>query len=215
MPLKLKICGITRLEDARYCAAAGADYLGFIQYEGSPRYVAPEQAREIIDWVYGPEAVGVFVNEPPEQVNRAAEAAGFALVQLHGDEPPEVCAAVERPVIKAVRVRPGDTADALRERMEAYRAHVALFLLDTHADEAWGGTGRRLDWDLARDLARVFPLLLAGGIGAENVEEAVRTVQPYGVDLSSSVEEAPGIKSFDRLADFFDRYHELSEMSPR
>ena len=124
MPLTVKICGLTNLEDARFCAGAGADFLGFIQYPKSPRYVAPEVAATIIAWVYGPESVGVFVNEEAATVNRVAEAANFALVQLHGDEPPELCAQIERPVIKAFRLRPETTVDQMRRKMESYREHA-------------------------------------------------------------------------------------------
>jgi len=209
MPPKLKICGITTLEDARYCAAAGADYLGFIQYEDSPRYVAPETAREIIGWMYGPEAVGVFVNATAEVVNEVAEAAGFALVQLHGTEPPEVCARIEHPVIKALHVTPLTTAADLRALMTLYAPQVAFFLLDTSKTGLWGGTGASFDWAVAQDLARDFPLFLAGGLGTGNIAEAVRTVQPYGIDLSSSVEATPGVKDFDKLTAFFDMYHTL------
>lgn len=207
--LHVKICGITDLADARYCAGAGADYLGFIQYEKSPRYVAPETAKAIIEWVYGPEPVGVFVNETAEAVNRIAADAGFAYVQLHGNEPPEVCAEVERPVIKAVPVVHDASPEQLRHIMEPYAEHVAYFLLDTHKTNYWGGTGESFNWRLAKELARDVPLFLAGGIGAHNVEEAVRTMQPAGVDLSSSVERAPGKKDVDKLADFFEAFNAL------
>jgi len=204
---KCKICGITNLEDARFCAGAGADFLGFIQYSRSPRYVAPETAKEIIGWVYGPEPVGVFVNEDAETVNRVAEAAGFALVQLHGDEPPAVCAAIERPVIKAFRVPPETTTDALYAAIEPYADVVTYFLLDTHHPTLWGGTGTPFDWQQARDLAAAFPLFLAGGLSTDNIEEAVRRVRPLGVDLSSRLETYPGKKDLDKLASFFDTFH--------
>ena len=138
MDIKLKICGITNLADARFCAAAGADYLGFVQYEGSPRHITPGDAAEIIAWMYGPKAVGVYVNASAEEINRTAEAAGFDLVQLHGVEPPEVCAAVERPVVKALHVAPGTTVDDLRRLMDRYAPHVEAFLLDTKHGDAWG-----------------------------------------------------------------------------
>lgn len=211
MPLKAKICGITSLEDARFAAGAGADFLGFIQYAGSPRYITPQAAKAIIDWVYGSESVGVFVNEDADTINQVAEAAGFDLVQLHGDEPPEVCADILPPVIKAFRVAPEDTAATLRARMEPYRPFAAYFLLDTHHADLWGGTGKPFDWQQARALATDFPILLAGGINADNVEQAVRTVQPLGVDLSSSLEEAPGRKDFDKLTAFFDVFNALRE----
>ncbi len=209
--VKLKICGITRLGDARYCAGAGADYLGFIQHEGSPRYVAPEQAAQIIEWIHGPQPVGVFVNAPAVAVNRAADAAGFALVQLHGTEPPEVCAAVEQPVVKAIGVRHDASAEQLRALMAPYADVVDFFLLDTHHTSLWGGTGESFNWRLARALSSEFPLFLAGGIDAENVDEAVRTMRPYAVDLSSSLEAAPGVKDFDKMADFFDAFDRLKE----
>lgn len=213
MSIKVKICGITSLQDARFAAGAGADFLGFIQYADSPRYITPQAAKAIIDWVYGSESVGVFVNEDTDTINQVAEAAGFDLVQLHGDEPPEVCAAVAPPVIKAIRVAPTDTAATLRARMEPYRSHVAYFLLDTHHADLWGGTGDVFDWQQARTLTDDFPILLAGGINADNVEGAIRTLQPLGVDLSSSVEEAPGRKDFDKLTAFFDVFNALRESS--
>ena len=210
MSIKVKICGITNLEDARYCAGAGADFLGFIQYPKSPRYVAPEAAKEIIAWMYGPKPVGVFVNKDADTVNRTAEAAGFALVQLHGDEPPDVCARIERPVIKAFRIPPEATADQTRAQMEPYREHAAFFLLDTHHPALWGGTGETFDWQHARALTADFPILLAGGLNADNVEEAVRRVRPLGIDLSSSLEAHPGKKDFDKLNAFFETINALS-----
>lgn len=210
---KLKICGLTTLEDARFCAGAGADVLGFVQHPASPRYLPPEAARGIIDWIYGPETAGVFVDLGADAVNAACETAGFALAQLHGDEPPEVCAEIERPVIKALRVAPGDTLDALRRRLDPYRGHIAYLLLDAYHPDAHGGTGRVFDWDLAAalraELGDELPLFLAGGLGAANVADAVRRVAPYGVDLSSSLEGTPGVKSFDKLNDFFDAWRDL------
>jgi phosphoribosylanthranilate isomerase len=207
---KVKICGITRLEDARYCAAAGADYLGFIQYSGSPRYIEPMRAREIIEWVYGAKPIGVFVNESAESINRIAEETGFELVQLHGTEPPELCAEVEHPIIKAIPVVHDASAEQLRWLIEPYVEHVDFFLLDTHKTDLWGGTGESFNWRLARELSREYPIFLAGGISAENVEEAIRTMSPYAIDLSSGVESAPGIKDFDKLSAFFDAFDAVS-----
>lgn len=208
---KLKVCGITELEDARYCAGAGADYLGFVQHEDSPRYIAPRQAAEIIEWVHGPEPVGVFVNESAETVNQTAAEAGFALAQLHGHEPPALCAEVEPPVIKAVRVVHDASATQLRAVMEPYAAHADFFLLDTHSTSLWGGTGESFNWRLARELSADFPLFLAGGIDADNVEEAVRTMRPYAVDLSSSLESEPGKKDFDKMERFFETFRSLND----
>jgi phosphoribosylanthranilate isomerase len=205
---KVKICGITRLDDARFCAGAGADYLGFVQHPESPRYIAPQHARPIIDWLHGTEAVGVFVNETAEAVNAACREAGFTLAQLHGHETPETCAAVEVPVIKSFAVHHDAATEQLMGIMEPYRGAVDFFLLDTHHTSLWGGTGESFNWRLARELAAEFPLFLAGGIGADNVEEAIQTMRPYAVDLSSSVESEPGVKDFEKLSAFFDAFRD-------
>lgn len=202
----VKICGITRLEDARYCAGAGADFVGFVQYPDSPRYIGPEAVREITEWLYGPEPVGVFVNESAERVNEIVAAAGFTWAQLHGTESPETCAAVSVPVIKAIRVMHDASAEQLRAMMEPYRDVVKLFLLDTHHTSLWGGTGESFNWRLARELSADFPLIVSGGIGAHNVAEALATLRPHGIDLSSSVESAPGVKDFERLGAFFEAF---------
>jgi len=209
MPPRVKICGITRLEDARFCAAVGADYLGFVQDSESPRYVAPAQAREIVDWVVGPEPVGVFVDADPREVIETCRAAGFRLAQLHGHESPESCAEVEAaglPVIKTFRVQHDASAEQLLALMGPFAGAARYTLLDTHQTDLWGGTGESLNWRLAKDLARETDLFLAGGITAANVAEAIR-MQPFALDLSSSVEESPGVKDFDRLGDFFDAFH--------
>lgn len=208
MTVELKICGITRLEDARFCAGAGVDYLGFIQYPQSPRFIEPKRAKEIIEWVHGPRSVGVFVNESPETVNRIADDAGFDLVQLHGHEDPDTCAQIERPIIKAFRVVHDASAEQLRLLMEPYRDVVSLFLLDTFKTSLWGGTGESFNWRLVRDLSEEFPLFLAGGINASNIREAVLTMRPHGIDISSSVESEPGIKDFDQLTAFFEAFEQ-------
>ena len=208
---KLKVCGITELEDARYCAGAGVDYLGFVQHAESPRHVTPARAAEIIEWVHGPQPVGVFVNAPAEDVNGTVEDAGFTYAQLHGNEPPALCAEVEAPVVKAVRVLHDASATQLRTFMAPYVEHVDYFLLDTHSTSLWGGTGESFNWRLARELAADFPLFLAGGIDADNVEEAVRTMRPYAVDLSSGLEDAPGQKSFEKMERFFEVFRALND----
>lgn len=209
MTTKLKICGITRLEDARYCAAAGADYLGFIQYEKSPRYIEPERARQIVEWVYGPVPVGVFVDAPADVVNRTASKAGFQAVQLHGNEPVFEVARVELPVIKALHVAPDTSADDLRRLFRDYEDVVDYFLLDTYSADLHGGTGRTFDWDTARSAISEHRTFLAGGVGASNVATAVAELRPYAVDVSSSVESAPGIKDFEKLDAFFQAFDGL------
>ncbi len=206
---KLKICGLTTLADARYCAAAGADYLGFIQYEKSPRYITPKAAGQIIEWIYGAKCVGVFVNASTEAINAAVEEADFAMAQLHGEETPWECAQVQVPVIKAFRVRPDTDLDALRAEMAEYAPYVEAFLLDTYAASAYGGTGHTFDWSMAQTLAHEFPIFLAGGLDTANIKTAIQTVQPFGVDLSSSLEDAPGQKDFDKLGAFFDTFNTL------
>jgi phosphoribosylanthranilate isomerase len=207
MATKLKVCGITDLADARFLAGEGVDYLGFIQHEESPRYIAPEKVGEMLEWLYGPKPVGVFVNKSARFVNDAAETAGFELVQLHGTESPATCAEIDRPVIKAIRVRHDAASDQLRALMEPYAEVVDYFLLDTHNSSTWGGTGESFNWRMARDLAGDFPIFLAGGIDADNVERAIHTMRPYAIDLSSSLESAPGQKSFDKIEAFLDAFN--------
>lgn len=206
MEINLKVCGITDLADARYLAGEGVDYLGFIQHEESPRYIAPEKVSELLEWLYGPTPVGVFVNKSAGFVNEAAETAGFDMVQLHGTETPATCAAVDVPVIKAIRVRHDASSDQLRALMEPYADVVEHFLLDTHNSSTWGGTGESFNWRLARDLAGDFSVFLAGGIDADNVERAMHTMRPFAIDLSSSLESAPGEKSFEKIDVFLDAF---------
>jgi phosphoribosylanthranilate isomerase len=156
----------------------------------------------MLEWLYGPAPVGVFVNKSARFVNDAADTAGFEMVQLHGTETPSTCADIDRPVIKAIRVRHDAASDQLRAIMEPYTDVVDYFLLDTHNSSTWGGTGESFNWRLARDLSSEFPLFLAGGIDASNVERAIHTMRPYAIDLSSGIESAPGQKSFEKIDDF-------------
>ncbi len=149
------------------------------------------------------------MNVPRDVVNQAIEALGFTMVQLHGTEPPEWCAEIDAPVIKAIHVVHDASAEQLRALMEPYQPWVTYFLLDTHKTDLWGGTGESFNWRLARELSADYPILLAGGIGAHNLEEAVRSMRPLGVDLSSSVEAVPGKKDLDKLAHFFEVFHAL------
>jgi len=212
MATKLKVCGITELEDARYLAPLGVDYLGFIQHADSPRYAPPALAAEILEWVHGVPAVGVFVNDAAEAVNAAADEAGFDLVQLHGEESPETVAAVERPVIKAVRVRHDASSGQLRAVLERYEDVADAFLLDTHNSSTWGGTGESFNWRVARDLSSDYKIFLAGGIDASNVERAIHTMRPYAIDLSSGLEDgSPGRKSFEKIDAFMDAFRAAND----
>jgi len=211
MATKLKVCGITDLADARYLAGEGVDYLGFIQHEDSPRYITPSLVGDMLDWLYGPESVGVFVNKTAEEVNAVADEAGFDYVQLHGEESPETCATIEVPIIKAIRVRHDASSDHLRAMMQRYEDEVQYFLLDTHNSSVWGGTGESFNWRLARELSSDYSIFLAGGIDAENVERAVQTMRPYAIDLSSGLEDAPGEKSFEKIDAFLDAFRAANE----
>jgi phosphoribosylanthranilate isomerase len=208
---KVVLSGVTRLEDARFAAARGADYLAFDQDPASPRYVPPGGVREIMSWVMGPEPVGVFTDASPDDVNRTCAEAGFRLARLDGHEPPEACSAVEVPVIKTFRLTHDASAEQLRALLGVYRGAAAFFRLDTTTTSLWGGPGETdrfpkgsLSWRTVRDLAGDFDLVLAGALTAENVAEAAAAMRPYALDLGPSVEEAPGMMDFDRLGAFFD-----------
>ncbi len=194
---KVKICGITNLEDARHASACGADALGFVFYPGSPRCVEPDQVRRIVAEL--PPlltTVGLFVNESPARIREVVDFCGLNTVQLHGDEEPEQCCYPPCRVIKALRLR-GDMQHAL---FAAYK--VSALLLDAYVPDQFGGTGHRCDWQQAAKLAAQHRVILAGGLNAENVAEAVRQVRPYGVDVSSGVEEQPGQKDPEKVARF-------------
>jgi phosphoribosylanthranilate isomerase len=200
--VKVKVCGITNLEDALAALAAGADALGFNFYGRSPRYIEPEDARRIISELPPAAAVlcvGVFVNEDSAAtVARMASESGVGAVQLHGDESPEYCAALSgHRVIKALRV--GE--DFAPERATEYCAESIL--LDAFSARARGGTGETFDWELARRTREVVAqLYLAGGLTVENVADAIAAVRPYAVDVCSGVELAPGRKDAARMRAF-------------
>jgi len=198
---RVKICGITRLEDALAAARAGADAIGMIFCE-SPRRIDPGRAREIARRLPPfVAAVGVFAGSPPEEVVAVAREVGLSAVQLHGGESPEVVREVARAakVIKSVRVRDQASLSGL----EAFE-DASAFLFDAHADGALGGTGRTFDWALLEGvLGRLDkPWILAGGLTPENVEAAVRRLRPWAVDTSSGVEIRPGVKDTARVREF-------------
>lgn len=201
---QVKICGITTLEDARFASGALADFLGFIFYSESPRYVEPAKAGAIINWIEGPKKVGVFVNQPLDDVNSIATQTGIDLVQLHGNESPEYCGLVDLPVIKAFHVSDETGAEDLKKRIKPYMKCTEYFLFDTKTDSEWGGTGKTFDWNLIRDISGDQPFFLAGGLNTGNVEQAIRKVNPSVVDLSSGLEESPGLKDFRKIEEFFD-----------
>lgn len=208
---KIKICGITNLEDARFGAGALVDYLGFIFYEKSPRYIEPAEAGAIINWLEGPEKVGVFVNQPLDDVNRIAKETGLDLVQLHGSESVEYCSLVEKPVIKVIHIE-DETVPYLLEHQITQYAEVADYLLfDTKTEGAWGGTGQTFDWNILKELDPEIPFFLSGGLNASNIADAINAVQPYAVDVSSSLEQEPGLKDFEKIEEFMDVMRELQK----
>lgn len=201
-PVRVKICGVTRLEDAMLAARLGADALGFNLWPGSKRHLDADAARAIVDRLPPfVTAVGVFVNQPRAAVLALAARAGVAVAQLHGDEPPEDCGGFPFPIVKALRVAGPESLACL----ERYR--VQAFLLDAPC-AGFGGGGVPFDWSLAREAAARRDVILAGGLTPENVGHAVREVRPWAVDVASGVESAPGIKDPDKLARFIARAKE-------
>ena len=197
MAVRLKICGITSYEDARVACNCGADALGFIFYEKSPRYVKPEDAAAIIRRLPPfVSRVGVFVDYSPRQIDAVASIAPIDTAQLHGAETPEMVAQVSMPVIKAFAV---DAAFDIG-KLSAYRK--AAFLLDTWDGKIAGGTGKVFDWSIAkRAVLRNYTVILAGGLGPTNLQEALEAVCPYGVDVNSGVEVRPGQKNPMKMKD--------------
>lgn len=196
---RVKVCGITNLEDALAAVEAGADALGFNFYKRSPRYLTPEAARLVVREVpWRVLCVGVFVNESREAVEAMMEESGVAAAQLHGDESPEFCEELRGVrVIKALRAREGFEVDG------ATRYQTEAILLDAYDPHAWGGTGKTCDWRLARRVREAVPrLYLAGGLTPENVGEAIREVGPYGVDVCGGVERVPGLKDHELVRRF-------------
>ena len=194
----VKICGITRREDAEAAVAEGASALGFIFWPGSPRFIEPSLAKEIVAALPpSVAAVGVFVNQPAGHVNSVASLVGLSFVQLHGDEDEGAAAGMTLPVIKAVAVRDGTFPD---RRWPG----LAMLLIDADDPIRRGGTGMTANWPAAAALAGRRRVLLAGGLRPDNVAEAIRCVRPFGIDVSSGVEQAPGIKDRRLLAALFE-----------
>lgn len=206
---KVKICGLTTLEDARFASGALADFLGFIFYPDSPRYIEPAKAGAIINWIEGPEKVGVFVNQPLDDVNSIARKTGIDLVQLHGNESPEYCDLVEKPVIKAFHITADKSATDLRIEIEPYADVADYYLFDSKTDSLWGGTGKVFDWEILKKVTDEKPFFLSGGLNPENIREAIKTVNPPAVDLSSGLEESPGLKDFDKIETFFEEMRSI------
>jgi phosphoribosylanthranilate isomerase len=198
--VRIKICGITNLEDALLAAELGADALGFIFYPKSPRYVVPDVAREII--AHLPPfvvSVGVFVDEAAAVVRDLATQAGLDWVQVHGQESPDYCRSLGRRVIKGFRIK---DSSSLKD-LEPFQGAVQAFLLDTYKKGQVGGTGETFDWELAQEAKEYGQIILAGGLTPKNVAQALQVAQPQAVDTASGTEATPGKKDPGKLRDFF------------
>jgi len=195
---RVKICGITREEDAKAAVAAGCDAIGLVFYRPSPRYVSPQKAAQIVASL-PPfiSVVGLFVDAEPDEILQVMEQVRLDLLQFHGNESPEACERFDMPYMKAIRVKP-DTN--LLQYAEQFK-HAQALLLDAFIEGVPGGTGQVFDWNI---IPKTFPLpvVLAGGLCPENVVQAVRQVQPYAVDVSGGVELNKGIKDAAKIAAF-------------
>jgi phosphoribosylanthranilate isomerase len=195
---RIKICGVTRPEDAQAAAASGADALGLVFHAASPRHLTPQQARQVAQTIPPfVTRVGLFVNPAENEVREALREAALDVLQFHGEEPPEFCAQFGRPFLKAIRVKAGVDLVQCAARYSGAQG----LLLDAFVEGMHGGTGASFDWALIpRDLP--LPVVLSGGLHADNVAEAIRQVRPYAVDVSSGVEAAKGIKDAAKIAAF-------------
>jgi phosphoribosylanthranilate isomerase len=204
--MKVKICGITNLEDALVAVYLGADALGFIFAKESPRAVTPDTAREIIKklppFIVN---VGVFVDTPEEEIHSIIEQTGIGCVQLHGNELAADYSKINIPVIKAFRVEEHFHADTLKE------FPASAYLLDTYVKRTAGGTGKTFNWDIALAAKAYGRIILAGGLTTENIGDAIKKVRPYGVDISSGVESVPGKKDKRKLEQLFSAIHSLGK----
>ena len=198
MRTRVKICGITRAQDAIEAVQQGADAIGLVFYPPSPRYVAPEQAAEIVKKIPAfVSVVGLFVNATPAEIERILAIVPLDILQFHGDETPAQCRQFSKPYMKAVRVK----SDTNLVQYAADYADAKALLLDAFAEGVPGGTGQVFDWKLIpQNLA--LPVVLAGGLNAENVAQAITAVKPYAVDVSGGVEASKGMKDAAKIAAF-------------
>ena len=195
METKVKICGITNLEDAEAAIEFGADALGFVFFRASPRHIPPQEAAAIISRLPAfTVTVGVFVNEDPAEIKKIVSQTGLDIIQMHGSESPAMCRAPRR-IIKAIRVTSLESLDPLVH----YQDLVSAFLLDSYAPGVFGGTGQIFNWDIAVEAKQFGRIILAGGLTPDNIEDAVKRIIPYGVDVSSGVEREKGKKDHKKM----------------
>ncbi len=197
--IKIKICGITNKEDALWAINLKVDALGFI-FADSPRRVKPEIVQGIIE-LLPPfiSSVGVFVNEDRKKVEEITESCGLTTLQFHGEESPSYCEGFKQKIVKALRIENKD----ILEKAVQYKDKVDAYLLDTYSPSKYGGTGKTFDWCIAKEIKEFgLPIILSGGLNPENIREAISEVEPYGIDVSSGVEERPGKKNMEKLINF-------------
>jgi phosphoribosylanthranilate isomerase len=201
MHVKVKICGITNVDDAIAAVDFGADALGFVFFEGSPRRISYKDAAAIIKKLPSfLTSVGVFVDDTPERIEEITSRTGIDVIQLHGNEPPDMCR-LSRRVIKAIRVKSLESLDPLIH----FKDKVSAFLLDTFTPDVFGGTGLIFNWDIAAYAKQYGRIILAGGLTPDNIAEAITRVRPYGVDVSSGVESEKGKKDRNKMELFIRR----------
>lgn len=206
--VRVKICGITNLEDALAVCEYGADAIGFIFYKKSPRFIEPEKAKEIIrELPPFVTTVGVFVDEDANMINEIVKTVGLHAVQLHGSESPEFCEGISGKIIKTFKMKGAQVVGARGHGVsqEAERYRVSAYLLDTYKEGVEGGTGALFNWGVAKEAAKAGRLILAGGLTPENVKQAIKIVTPYAVDVSSGVEESPGKKDLIKVMEFIEK----------
>jgi phosphoribosylanthranilate isomerase len=200
----LKICGITRLEDARFCAGAFVDRLGFIFTEQSQRTVDVNLVGAITQWIEGMDMVAVTMDQPLDDVKTILQRSGCSHIQLHGDEPPHYCDAIEIPVIKTISISSEDTAQTVQSQINRYNDVVDEFLFDSQIQHGGatqrGGTGQPFDWSILTSCSIDKPYWIGGGLNETRIQEALAICEPYGLDVNSGVEESPGIKDYDKIS---------------
>ena len=201
--MKIKVCGITNIEDALRAEVLGADALGFIFYKKSKRYMAPDEVKKIIkELTPFTMKVGVFVNETLEQINKISVETGINVVQLYGNEDPDTLSNLSLPAIKVFRVN--DSFDF--KRLDNFMDFTIL--LDTHSENDFGGTGKKFNWEIIPNDIR-SKIILAGGISIEDLDVIVKKFKPAGIDISSSLEAKPGKKDKKKMEEFFKKVNQL------